>query len=158
MDRITTTFLKLVILLIGASILVLCILWLPWEAKRVAEMNPEYAYLKYPVLIGLYFTAVPFFLALYESLKLLLYVEKNIAFSDLAVTSLKHIKYSANTITIVYLFGFFLLISQKALHPGIALIGFVIIFTSLIISFFSAVLQALFKNALDMKSENDLTI
>ncbi|MCJ8009301.1 DUF2975 domain-containing protein [Lederbergia wuyishanensis] len=158
MKRGSTTFLKLAVLFIGVIILVLCIFWLPWEARHAAEMNPEYAYLRYPVLFGLYITAIPFFLALYQSLKLLIYVEKNNAFSKLAVTSLKYIMRCANTITILYVVGFFFLVSQNAMHPGIALVGFTIIFTSLIISLFSAVLQALLKNALDIKSENDLTI
>ncbi len=52
----------------------------------------------------------------------------------------------------VYLF------SQNALHPGIAIIGLTIIFTSVIIAVFPAVLQKLLKNALDIKSENDLTV
>lgn len=154
----TTGFLKLSVLFIGVIILLLCIFWLPWEARRTTEMFPEFAYLKYPVLLGLYITAIPFFIALYQFLKLLIYVEENSAFSELAVTSLKKIKYCANIITVLYIIGFFFLIFQNALHPGIALIAFAIIFTAIIISLFSAVLQAILKNALDIKSENDLTI
>ncbi len=48
--------------------------------------------------------------------------------------------------------------SQNALHPGIAIIGLTIIFTSVVIAVFTAVLQKLLKNVLDIKSENDLTV
>ncbi len=48
--------------------------------------------------------------------------------------------------------------SQNALHPGIAIIGLTIIFTSVVIAVFTAVLQKLLKNVLDIKSENDFTV
>lgn len=48
--------------------------------------------------------------------------------------------------------------SQSALHPGIAIIGFIIIFASVVIAVFAGVLQKLLRNALDIKSENDLTV
>ncbi len=42
--------------------------------------------------------------------------------------------------------------------PGIILIGLVIVFASMVIAVFSAVLQRLLKEAIDIKSENDLTV
>lgn len=158
MKRGTITFLKLAIFIIGISVLMLCIFWLPWMAGSAAEMNPEYAYLKYPVLIGLYITAIPFFLALYQSLKLLIFIQSQNAFSELAVGSLKQIKYCAITIIILYVIGIFFLVSQKALHPGIAILGVAILFAAFIISVFTAVLQELLRNALEIKSENELTV
>ncbi len=115
-------------------------------------------FLQYPVLIGLYVTVIPFFLALYQALKLLNYIENNNAFSELSVKVLKYIKYCAITISILYLIGTIVLMSQNALHPGIAIIGLTIIFTSVVIAVFTAVLQKLLKNVLDIKSENDFTV
>ncbi|MGO4375941.1 DUF2975 domain-containing protein, partial [Paenibacillus sp. MCAF20] len=42
--------------------------------------------------------------------------------------------------------------------PGIILVGMVLIFASLVIAVFAAVLQKLLKEAIDIKSENDLTV
>jgi ABC-type nitrate/sulfonate/bicarbonate transport system permease component len=42
--------------------------------------------------------------------------------------------------------------------PGIILIGLVIIFASIVIAVFAAVLEKLLKKAIDIKAENDLTI
>jgi hypothetical protein len=53
-----TLFLKTAVILIGFPILALCLLELPWVAKEATEQFP--AYLLYPVLIGLYGTAIPF--------------------------------------------------------------------------------------------------
>lgn len=158
MERGTTLFLKVAVFLIGITVLALCIFLLPWLANYTAEMYPEFAYLQYPILFGLYITAIPFFIALYQALKLLNYIDNNNAFSELSVKALKYIKYCAVTISILYVIGIIFLMSQNASQPGIAVIGLTIIFTSAVIAVFTAVLQKLLKNALDIKSENDLTV
>ncbi|MFJ7738356.1 DUF2975 domain-containing protein [Lysinibacillus sp. NPDC097287] len=113
-------------------------------------MNPEYAYLRFSVLIGLNITAIPFCLALYQALKLLNYINSENGFSERSVISLKQIKNYAMIIIILYVMGMIFLISQNALHPGITIICFVIIF--------AAVLQELLRSSLEIKGENDLTI
>lgn len=155
-----TLFLKVVVFLIGIPILGLCIFWLPWISNIAAEMNPELAYLQYPFLIGLYATAIPFFFALYQILKILSYIDKNKAFSDLSVKALKYIKYCAITISILYAAGmpFLFLMAQEDDAPGIVVLGLVITFASIVIAVFAAVLQKLLKNAIEIKSENDLTV
>ncbi|PIC63626.1 hypothetical protein CSV79_10825 [Sporosarcina sp. P13] len=158
MKKGTTIFLKIAVFLIAVTVLALCIFWLPWLANNTAEMYPEFDYLQYPVLISLYITVIPFYLALFQALKILNYIENNNAFSERSVNVLKYIKYCAITISIVYVIGNIFLITQNALHPGIAIIGFIIIFTSVVIAVFTAVLQKLLKNALDIKLENDLTV
>ena len=61
-------------------------------------------------------------------------------------------------ISVLYVIGMILLGTQNALHPGIAIIGLVIFFASIVIMLFTAVLQELLKNVLKIKTENDLTI
>lgn len=155
-----TLFLKVVVYLIGIPILGLCIFWSTRFVEFFAEWLPELAYLQYPFLIGLNATAIPFFFALYQTLKLLSYIDKNKAFSELSVKALKNIKYSAITMSILYLVGLphLYLIADADDAPGIILIGLVIIFSSIVIAVFAAVLQKLLKNAIDIKSDNDLTI
>ncbi|MEI5909287.1 DUF2975 domain-containing protein [Bacillus spongiae] len=154
----TTTFLKTAICLIGLVILALFLFWLPWLANLSVEMYPEYSYLQYPVLIGMYTTSIPFFFALYQAFQILSYITKNNAFSNLSVKALKHIKYCAIAISIIYVIGSLFLLSQSALHPGIALMGLTIIFASAVIAVFAAVLQKLLKNAIEIKLENELTV
>lgn len=158
MKQGTTTFLKVTILIIGIFVLTLCIFLLPGLAKDTAEMNPEYAYLRFPVLIGVNITAIPFFLALFQTFKLLNYIESENAFSNRSVMSLSQIKNYAFLIIALYVTGLILLVLQNALHPGVAIIGFVIIFATLVILFFAAVLQKLLRSVLEIKAENDLTI
>jgi Protein of unknown function (DUF2975) len=42
--------------------------------------------------------------------------------------------------------------------PGVIFVGLVVPFASMVISVFAAVLQKLLKEAIDIKSENDLTV
>ncbi len=105
MERGTTLFLKIAVFIIGTPVLALCIFGLPGIAARDAAAHPETAYLQYPFLIGAYISATPFFVALYQALKLLSYIDQNKAFSELSVRALKYIKYCAITISTLIVIG-----------------------------------------------------
>ncbi|WP_085523667.1 DUF2975 domain-containing protein [Tuberibacillus sp. Marseille-P3662] len=160
MKRVSTFFLKIAVILIGLPVLAVCIFLVPEIASYAAELYPDMTYMKYLVLIDLYAAAIPFYFALYQAFKLLHYIDKNKAFSELSVRALKNIKHCAITISILYVVGMplFYLMGEKDDAPGIILIGMVIIFASLVIAVFAAVLQKLLKEAIDIKSENDLTV
>ncbi|MGF2616151.1 DUF2975 domain-containing protein [Rossellomorea vietnamensis] len=158
MNRNSTLYLKIALSIMGLIVLTLCIFWLPWQAGVFAFMYPEFSYLKYPLLIGLYMTAVPFFFALYQAWKLLNAIDRNQAFSKTAVKRLISIKYCAAAIFLLYLIGEIFIISQNAGNPGIVLMGMIIMFSSIVISIFAALLQKLLKNALMLKEENELTV
>ena len=108
----------------------------------------------------MYASAIPFYFALYQAFKLLSYIDKNKAFSELSVKALKNIKYCAITISILYVVGLplFYLIAEKDDAPGVIVVGLVIIFASMVIAVFAAVLQRLLQEAIDIKSENDLIV
>ncbi len=158
MKRGTTTSLKVAVLIIGIFVVAACIFGLPRLAVFSAESNPEYAYLKWPILVGLYATALPFFLALYHAIKLLTFIESEEVFSSLTNISLSQIKNCALTIFYLYIIGMIFQLTQNALHPGIALIGMVICFVTIVIFLFTTVLQKLLQCAIDIKTENDLTV
>ncbi len=101
-----------------------------------------------------------FFFALYQTLKLLGYIDKNQAFSELSVKVLKNIKYCAITISALHVsfMPLLFLIAEVDDAPGLILMGMVIIFACIVVAVFATVLQKLLKNAIDIKSENDLTI
>ncbi|MFJ9383607.1 DUF2975 domain-containing protein [Peribacillus sp. NPDC101481] len=160
MKQVSTIFLKIAVILIGMPILALCIFVVPEIANFAAELYPDMPYLKYLVLIDLYASAIPFYFALYQAFKLLSYIDKNKAFSELSVRALKTIKNCAITISCLYVVGMplFYLIAEMDDAPGIIVIGLVIIFASMVIAVFAAVLQRLLQEAIDIKSENDLIV
>jgi hypothetical protein len=160
MKRGTTLFLKAAVILMGIPILALCIFLVPEIASFAAHLYPDHTYLKYLVYIDLYAAAIPFYLALYQAFKLLNYIDKNQAFSELSVRALMKIKYCAIAISSVFVVGLplFYLIAEADDAPGIIVIGMVFIFASMVIAVFAAVLQKLLQEAIDIKSENDLTV
>ncbi|WP_077622600.1 DUF2975 domain-containing protein [Sediminibacillus massiliensis] len=160
MKKGTTLFLKLAVILIGLPILALCIFVVPEIGNFAAELYPDNAYLKYLVYIDLYAAAIPFYFALYQAFILLTYIDKNKAFSEASVKALKTIKYCAITISGLFVIGMplFYLVAERDDAPGIILIGMVLILASMVIAVFAAVLQKLLEDAIEIKSENDLTV
>ncbi|RSK27656.1 DUF2975 domain-containing protein [Bacillus sp. HMF5848] len=156
----TTLFLKLAVILLGIPVLALCIFLVPEIAKYMAELYPEIPFMPYLVLIGLYATAIPFYFALYQAFILLNYIDMNKAFSETSVKALKTIKYCAITISILYVLNMplFYLFAEKDDAPGVIIIGLIMIFASMVIAVFAAVLQRLLQEAIHIKSENDLTV
>ncbi|MED1511264.1 DUF2975 domain-containing protein [Bacillus proteolyticus] len=160
MKQGSTLFLKTAIILIGIPVLALCIFLVPNIGNYAAELYPDIAYIKYLVLLNLYATVVPFYFALYQAFKLVSFIDKGNAFSKLSVRALKKIKHCAVTISILYVVGMplFYLVAERDDAPGIIILGMLLIFASMVIAVFAAVLQSLLKNAIDIKSENDLTV
>ncbi|MGY2613852.1 DUF2975 domain-containing protein [Bacillus pretiosus] len=160
MKQGSTLFLKTAIILIGIPIFALCIFLIPNIGNYAADLYPDIAYIKYLVLINLYATVIPFYFALYQAFKLVSYIDKGNAFSKLSVRALKKIKQCAITISVLYVVGMplFYLVAERDDAPGIIIIGMILIFASIVIAVFAAVLQRLLKDAIDIKSENDLTV
>lgn len=154
----STLFLKGAVVLMGAAVLAFCIFALPLITKEAVDYFPPHQV--YPVIVIIYASAIPFFVALYQALKLLSYIDRNEAFSELSVRALRNIKFDAIVISVLYAASVPFLISLADYDdaPGIIVIGVVVIFASMVIAVFAAVLQSLLKSALDIKSENDLTI
>ncbi len=154
MKQGSTLFLKSVISFIGLVVLGLCVFLL--SAMISSQEAGDYL----PVLLGMYIAAVPFFFALFQTWKLLVYIDKSEAFSDSSVRALKKIKYCAIAISAVYVASmpFIVHVADKDDAPGATALGFVIIFASIVIATFAAVLQKLLQDAIDIKSENDLTV
>ncbi|ODG90126.1 MULTISPECIES: DUF2975 domain-containing protein [Bacillaceae] len=157
--RSSTTFLKAIIFLAGIAVLALCIFLVPHFANFAAKMYPNIAAMKYLVFIVLYGAAVPFYIALFQAFNLLRYIDDNTAFSELSVKALKNIKYCAVAISVIYVLGMplFHFIAKKV-DPPIGFLGLIIIFASLVIAVFAAILQQLLQEAINIKSENDLTV
>ncbi|MGG5796240.1 hypothetical protein CN941_28210 [Bacillus cereus] len=159
MERVSTLFLKITVFIIGLPVFALCIFLVPHMANFAAKLYPNIAPMKYLVFIVIYGAAIPFYCALCQAFNLLRYIDENKAFSELSVKVLKNIKCCAITISGLYVLGLplFHFIAKKV-DPPIGLMGIIIIFASLVIAVFAAILQRLLQEAINIKSENDLTV
>jgi hypothetical protein len=160
MEKVTTLFLKMAVILLGVPVLGLCIFLVPELANLSSELLPEFPLLKYFVFMIFDGSAIPYYFALYQAFKLLRYIDKNISFSDLSVKALKKIKYSAVTISFLHVLvlPLFYIFAEIDDAPGVIFVGLAVPFASMVIAVFAAVLQKLLKEAIDIKSENDLTV
>lgn len=153
--RGSTTFLKVIIFLAGIAVLALCI-WLPQIAVRDARVHPDTAYFLIPFLVCAYGFCCAVAVALYQAYKLLTYIEKDNAFSELSLKSLQIIKKCAFAVIFLILIGIITLRvlakvinSDDAAGPtSLCLMG--IVATSIIAAIVDA-LQKPLKNAPDNK-------
>jgi hypothetical protein len=158
MKKGSTLFLKVVVLLIAIGVLT-GLIWFPQAEGRAVNLDLISIYTD-PFIIYSYIASIPFFVALYQAIKLLGLVEQNRVFSQIAVKILQNIKYCA-ILFIVFIVGAMPQIIKFADYddaPGVTMMGLVVIFTSTVIATGVAVFQKLLQNAVDIKSENDLTV
>ena len=159
MKRCSTIILRLAIFIAGAIVLAICG-GAAWSAIK-ASPSSDYFALHYILLIGTCLAAIPYFTALYQSYKLLNYIDTGRAFSELSVRALKIITRSALAEFFICTLGglpFFYVVAKKDDAPGVVIVGMVIAGVAFVIFVFASVLNRLLQDAIAMKSENDLTI
>lgn len=162
MKRSSTIFLQVVIVLIGIGALAL-LLWEPHVEGVNAHATTLYEiYFDDPFLALVYAGSIPFFIALYHAIKVLGYAGQNKIFSEAAVKALRTIKYCALTIIgFVVAEEIFILVTNNldSDNPGAPIfMGLLITFGSIVIATAAAMFERVLQNAVDMKSENDLTV
>lgn len=160
MKRGSTIFLQIVILLLGAGVLAF-LLWEPQVEGRNVNATQFEIYFKDPFLAYIYLAFVPFFVGLYQGFRMLGYARRDEVFSQSAVRALQIIKYCALT-TAVFIVGaeayIFIFVRGTDDVAGGVMMGAFIIFVSAVIGTAAAVFERILQNAVDIKSENDLTV
>ena len=159
MKRISIVFLQTVIVLIGIVALVIMIR-IPLTEGRAVNLDLLSIYSDPFILYG-YAASITFFVALYKAFKLLGYIGQNKVFSSNSVGALKSIKYCAFVLGIlIVLAGLYIrLFHNKEDDPaGFLAICIVTTFVSIVVATAAAIFEKILQNAIDMKSENDLTI
>ncbi|RIK84446.1 MAG: DUF2975 domain-containing protein [Planctomycetota bacterium] len=158
MKRSSTAFLQSVIVLIGIGALAL-MLWEPHLEGRNAHATVFAVYFGDPFLAYAYLASIPFFVALYQGFKVLGYAGKNQVFSQAAVNALRTIKRCA-----IAMIGFvagaeiFILMHESDDAAGGVVMGIFIAFGSIVMATAAATFERILQNAVDLKSENDLTV
>lgn len=144
-----TLVLKAATVVLGLIVLALCIFALPSIWKGGSVEYPEINNVLLLIVIGLYATAIPFYFALWQVLKLLNFIDKDTVFSDLSLKALKNIKYCAIIIGVLYMGGVPLLlpIAQADDAPGLLVFGFVIACAPFVVASFTYILQKLLQKA-----------
>lgn len=164
MKRSSTAFLQAVLVLIGLGVLT----FLLWE-PHLEGVNAQAGFFEVygdPFIAFVYVGSIPFFVALYQAFKVLGYAGGNKVFSVEAVKALRKVKVcaliTAGAIVAVDIF----LVVHARLSPepgpdgpeGAVMLGIIATFVSIVIATAAAVSQRVLRSAVEMKSENDLTV
>jgi len=158
MKRSSTAFLQAVIVLIAVGALAL-MLWEPHLEGRNKNATVFEVYFKDPFLAYAYIASIPFFVALYQGFKVLGCAGKNQVFSQAAVNSLRTIKRCA-----IAMLGFvagaeiWILMQDSDDRAGGVMMGLLIGFGSIVMATAAATFERILQNAVDLKSENELTV
>lgn len=159
--RSSILFLQAVIVLIGV-ITVFLMLLEPRIEGRNAHASLMQIYFKDPFLAYMYLGSIPFFVGLVQAFKLLGYIAQNKVFSQAAVNTLKAIKYcSFITAAAIVAALVYLRIHAATSHDdpaGAIALGIIATFVSVVIGTAAAVFEKTLQSAVDIKSENDLTV
>ena len=158
MKRSSTAFLQGVIVLIGVGALAL-LLWEPHLEGRNARATVFEVYFQDPFLAYAYLASIPFFVALVHGFKLLGCAGNNQIFSQDAVNALRTIKFCA-----IALVGFvagaetYILMAGSDDRAGGVFMGVLIAFGSIVMATAAATFERILQSAVNLKSENDLTV
>lgn len=161
MKKSPATFLQIVIVLLGLGVIT-ALLWEPQLEGVNAHATIFEIYFKDPFLAYVYIFSIPFFIALFQTYKVLGYAAQNKALSPAAVKSLQTIKYCAIlTAGAIVAADVFIGITARNTNDdsaGAIMLGIIATFVSIVIAAAAGMFQRTLQKAVDIKSENDLTV
>ena len=159
MKRSSTIFLRGVLVLIGILTLAALIRF-PLTEGRAENLDLFHIYAD-PFILYAYAASVAFFVALYQAFTLLGYIGHNQVFSLNSVRALRTIKYCAIILgaAIVAAGLYIRIFYAKDDDPaGFLALCIVLTFISAVVATAAAVFERTLQSAVEMKSENDLTV
>ena len=158
MKRGSVLFLRGVLVLIGVGALALLLLE-PQLEGRNAHASTFAIYFKDPFLAYVYLASIALFVALYQAFQVLGHVGRNTMLSPAGVRRLRTIKRCALVIIGFVAGAELIIIASRSDDPqGGFFIGVLIAFVSTIVAAAVSVLERTLQNAVDIKSEHDLTV
>lgn len=158
--RTSTWFLRLVLIVIAVMAALLCLFAFPEMWRSFDFEDQMLAKPMRGVIIRWYISAIPFVVGLWQSWKLLGYIDRGVAFSELSTSALRRINQCAVIIAVVmasalpFFYGF----AEIDDAPGVVVVGTMFVGAPIVVAVFAALLQKLLRNAIEMKSENELTV
>lgn len=155
-----TLFLRVALIAVAVLSVLFCIFVFPEMWRSYDFEDQILAQPMRGVIIRWYISAIPFLVGLWQSWKLLGYIDRGVAFSELSTRALNRIKQCAIAIAVImasalpFFYGF----AQLDDAPGVMIIGMMFVGGPVAVAIFAALLQKLLRNAIEMKNENELTV
>lgn len=158
MKKGSTLFLKIVLIFLGFAVLA-GLFWFPQAEGRALNLDLFSIYTD-PLVIYSFISAIPVFAGLHQAFKLLSLIDANKAFSQNAINTLRNMKFASLSligfITVALLYLRFFVHNEDLAGP--TMLGICMLLAFSVIATAAGVFQKLLQNAVDIKSENDLTV
>ncbi|MBK6766636.1 MAG: DUF2975 domain-containing protein [bacterium] len=158
MNKGSTIFLQIVIVLVGMSALVF-LLWEP-QVEGVNANATNFEIYTDPFILLVYAGSLPFFFALFQAFKLLGHIRQDLVFSQNSVAALRTIKFCAIAIIgFVIVEEIFIMLNHgNDDAAGAVMIGVLITFIWSIVAVAAGMFERILQSASAMKSQIDLTV
>ena len=159
MKRSSTIFLQAVIVLVGVVALAIMIRF-PLTEGRAVNLDLFSIYADPFIMYG-YLASIAFFVSLYQAFKLLGLIGQHKAFSLNSVRALRIIRYCAIILSIsIVMAALYIRIFHATDDDPAGFLAMCIVttFISIVIATAAAVFERTLQSAVDIKSENDLTV
>lgn len=144
--------------MLGVGLLAFAIFYLPYFANLAANYYKELAFLKTPVMIFVYISAIPFYIALFQGYKICGTIIKSNPFSKENVKSFRIASISALSVSVLYFAGTGVFALVKVDRPIMYIIFILIGACALVFTLLCEVLSQLLKKAIEISEENELTV
>jgi len=158
MKQGSTLFLKIITVLIAIGALV-GLVGFPRAEGRAAGLDTIGIYSD-PFVVYIYIASIPFFVALFQAIRVLGFVETNSVFSQPAIRAVRTIKCCAviTTCFLVVAMGWVRFASGGDDPAGAIVVGMCVTLAVIAIANATAVFQKLLQNAVDIKSAHEFTL
>ena len=143
-------------MLIGLGVLAF-LLWEPHVEGVNAHATLFQTYFS-PFIAYVYVGSIFFFAALYQAIRVLGFAGRNEVFSQGAVKALKIIKYCALIIIAFVAVSVVFMSGDRDDRPAGLFMRVLVGFPAVVVATAAAVFERILQNAVDLKSENDLTV
>jgi len=159
MKKIPTVFLQAVVILV-AILALFILLYFPPKEGRAVNLSTWEIYSD-PFILLMYVASIPFFVALFNAFKLLGFIGQNKVFSISSVKTLKNIKICALLLGVFIISAaVFIKFNHAKEDDPAGFLGLCIVttFVSIVVATAAAIFEKVLQNAVEIKSENDLTV
>ncbi|MFD1670680.1 DUF2975 domain-containing protein [Agrilactobacillus yilanensis] len=161
MKHIALNFLKFVLIVVALLLMIIGIFGVPSFIRSMRINGVDFGIWRLIFGITIYPAILLFLMALYQAFRLLGYIRWQKTFTQMAVVTLNHIKKETMTVTGLLYVAFLpvaYMIADDGDAPGLIIFAFLFASAPLVIGIFAYVMEMLLKEAIAIKTENELTV
>ena len=157
-QRELSNWLKVIIIISSILGFVICFTLAPRIGMSILSKHPNMEYMYWPCLIFIWIGCIPIYFAFVQAWRIFDNIGKDASFSDQNIKCFNIITKLCVIEIFLFCFALISLIFLNVSNITVYIVIFFIVFGSIFVGTFSAILSHLLTKAVALKKENDLTI